>query len=215
MTRWSSGGVAAEDAVDVLAALLALADRRADDGERADRLVEVELAVVEAAQDGGAAPGASSSSRSARRGRGPREEEPLRVADAELRERLELLPGLDALGDERRVDGRRERDERLHEVLLVGVPVDVARQRHVELEVVRRAGHERQQPRVPGAEVVERDLEALVDELAQVALEGGVVRDRLALGDLEDEVGLLEALALAARRRRGGRADAGRRGPTG
>ena len=136
--------LAPELAVHVLAPLLPLADRRAANHQRPDRLVEVGFAVVELTHHPPQL-GPHFRRRLGGQADGTGEQEPLRVADAEAGERLQLLPGFDALRDQRGVDAGREGDQRLHEVLFVGMAVDVARQRHIQLHEVGRAGDQRDQ----------------------------------------------------------------------
>ncbi len=47
-------------------------------------------------------------------------------------------------------------------------------------------------PEWPAPRSFERDLESLLDVVADLALKSGVVHDGLALGDFDDEVTLIE-----------------------
>ena len=64
--------------------------------------------------------------------------------------------------------------------------VDVADERHVELDVVAVERRERAHPRVAAAEVVDRDLEAELAQLGDAIANVGLTLERRPLGDLED-----------------------------
>ena len=65
--------------------------------------------------------------------------------------------------------------------------VDVANDRSVELDESGRTRDEREQARVTGAEVVDRELNSLVREVSHDRFEPFVVLDRLLLRYLQDD----------------------------
>ena len=79
--------------------------------------------------------------------------------------------------------------DRAHEPLLHRVLVDVAHERHVELDEVAVERRERAHARVAAAEVVDRDAEAELAQLGDAVADVGLAFERRALGDLEDARG--------------------------
>src|SRR6185295_5772334 len=125
-------------------------------------------------------------------GAGAREPVPLAVADAAAPQRARLLLAFDALGDQLRADARSHLEQRMHQLLLDEAAVDVLDEREIDLDELGLHLGQSLQRRVPGADVVDGDEEALPPQRLEAAAERLEIVDRGALGDLQDEVARLE-----------------------
>src|SRR5450759_1407415 len=116
----------------------------------------------------------------------PPEKKPLRIADAEREEGVQLGLRLDTFRDQRRADILRESDDRLDDFLFVPIGVDTTRDGHVELQELRLAPDQRDETAVPGSEIVECDAEALArvvaDRLLETHNQPSSMRSRLVVG---------------------------------
>ena len=79
---------------------------------------------------------------------------PLGNVAAQLRERLELLPALHALGDHLQVQDTRQGDHGLQELLAVGVPAQTPDHRPVQFYGAEGQAAEALNVRVPCSEVI-------------------------------------------------------------
>src|SRR3954447_5144062 len=98
------------------------------------------------------------------------DEEALAKLDAELAQRLELLRGLDALGDHVEPEPAREGDDHADEARVAAVRAQPVDEGLGDLEAVERQRVQIAQRRVAGAEVVECDPDP---ERAQLGEAGG------------------------------------------
>src|SRR5690242_16474261 len=98
-----------------------------------------------------------------------REAIPLDLVAAVRREQLELLLRLNAFGHHFEPEAVSEADDRERDHRVFGVGRDVADEGIVDLESVDRKALQIRQARIPGAEVVDRDLHARVLQAAQRA----------------------------------------------
>src|SRR5664279_5691196 len=89
----------------------------------------------------------------------------LQIVAAEIHEHARFGLGLDTLADDLRPLLAAQLGHRTHEPLLHRVLIDIADERHVELDVVTVERRERAHSCVAAAEIIDRDLEA---ELAQL-----------------------------------------------
>jgi len=86
--------------------------------------------------------------------------ESLRLRAALRREELELLPGFDALGYDPHVKTLSHADNRVDDAGIGGVDPDAANEGLIDLYGVDREGLEESQTRIPGTEIIERQLYA-------------------------------------------------------
>src|SRR5690348_13329954 len=92
--------------------------------------------------------------------RGARDQPALDEGDSGVADRGALGLGLDALGDDGGAELAGERGHRADDATLGGVALDVADQRHVELDDLGLERGERGEAGVAGAEIVDGDAEA-------------------------------------------------------
>jgi hypothetical protein len=102
-------------------------------------------------------------------------------------EGLQLLGGLDPLGQQQHPDLLGERHQRLHQGPLPGVVVDAQDERAVELDDVGLQQQDVPQAREAGAGVVDGGAGAERAQGLELGTGGGVVAHRLLLGDLDDQ----------------------------
>ena len=140
---------------------------------------------------------ASSASSSAIPGPGRPNAYPWPERDAHADERVELLDALDALGDDPRVDARRELAQRLDDRGLRRVVVEVVHERAVDLDEVRVQRGDARERAVAGAGVVDGDERAARAQLGERGAERVEVGVGL-LGDLDDHG--VEPVVLGERR---------------
>jgi hypothetical protein len=127
------------------------------------------------------------------RGHRPREVEALAEWAAEGLEHLEVLGRLHALGDDLQVHRAGHLHDRRGHFGLLRAGLQACDELAVELELVERQAGEVRERRVARAEVVEREADAQVLELAQ-RLQGALAAaEQRALRDLERQRARLEA----------------------
>ena len=113
----------------------------------------------------------------------------LPARDVQVREHLDVVVVLDALGADGGADPAGEADQRLDQRHPHRVGVDGAGQLQVELDDVGADPHDLLEPGVAGAGVVDRDPGAALAELRQRVREQAVADVDLVLGELDDHVG--------------------------
>ena len=79
---------------------------------------------------------------------------------AERAQPLELGGGLDALGRDREAEAVRHCRDRLHDLRVRGMRIELAQERAVDLQLVDRQAAQVSETRIAGAEVVDRDAYA-------------------------------------------------------
>src|SRR4051812_8310659 len=124
-----------------------------------------------------------------------REEVALGAVAAEVAQRLELVVGLDALGDRPEAEAGGDVDDGAHDRRVVRLLAETVDERAVDLDRVDRHALQARQRRVAGAEVVEQDADAERAERLERRAGRGDVLEQHALGDLEAEAAGLEAAA--------------------
>src|SRR6476469_7436349 len=102
-------------------------------------------------------------------------------------DRLQLLAALDSFGDDHCALLLREAHHRLDQILLDEVRVDGVDERDVELDEIRLEVGDRAESGVAASRVIDGEAEAALAKGAQALAELGVVLDRSALGDLEND----------------------------
>src|SRR5712671_953181 len=115
----------------------------------------------------------------------PREEEALLQVAAQALQRVALLAGLDAFRQHGDAQLLAQRGDGPHQLPLGGLAVEVAHQRDVQLGDLRVELDEAGEPRVAGAQVVNRDGEAHPLEAVDAGAHVGDAVETGPLGDLE------------------------------
>src|SRR6187402_3839235 len=117
----------------------------------------------------------------------PAEQVALEQIAAEVHDRLPFFHYFHALGDDRFAHVVAKLNHRAHDLALHVVFMDAANERHVELDEFRFQLREAGQPRIAGAEVIERDPEAQRTQARNAIAHIADVFERSALGNLEHD----------------------------
>jgi hypothetical protein len=117
-----------------------------------------------------------------------REQVPLGVPAAHVAQRVPLLLGLHALGDDVQPEGVRQPDDGRRDVSRLGLAVQVVHEAAVELERRHRQLGEVRQRGEPGAEVVDAQRRPGLAQLVEDRPTGGAVVHQGRLGELEPEL---------------------------
>ena len=125
---------------------------------------------------------------------GPEKRKPWPCSHSSRAQPFELLVRLDALGQGHQPEGAAELDERVDQGGGVGRPAHVRHEGPVDLQNVHRELPQIGQRRVPGAEVVDGDLDAQLLQEVEPAHRGDGVPHEGGLGDFEDEHGGVETV---------------------
>ena len=111
----------------------------------------------------------------------------LHLVAAEAAQPQQLALGLDALGDHPQAEAVAEIDDRAHDHLVVQVVLEVLDEGLVDLQPLHRQPLDVGQRRVAGAEIVDRQADAQLVEVAQALDRGLAVLDDRVLGQLQVE----------------------------
>src|SRR4051812_45858875 len=121
------------------------------------------------------------------------QEETLHEMHADRFHRLELFGALHTLGDHHRAMLVGEADHALDEILLDEVRVNRVDQRDVELDEIRLEVRNGAESGVAAAGVVHREPKSFIAERLEALAELGIILDRRALSDLDDDtLGILD-----------------------
>src|SRR5260370_22175812 len=129
----------------------------------------------------GAMTSGAAEGRDEKRGRGPAEEIALQEIAAEGQERVALARRLHALGDDLAAQLATQAHRRAHDVARRRRLIDVAHQRHVELDELRLEARQAGQPRVAFAQIVDGDA---IAERAQATQPRRQIADLVEAGAL-------------------------------
>src|SRR6266850_4023529 len=122
------------------------------------------------------------------------EEIALAFVAAVLAQEAKLLGGLDALGEHAQAERVAHGNDRLRERRVAAALAGLRHERPVDLQAVDRQAREIREARVPGAEVVHRDVHPELLQILQHAQRALAIVDQRALGELELERARIEVV---------------------